>query len=131
MRHYALALAIVLAGCGKEEPKPAPNAGASGKFATPDATIKTLVAACKAKKKEDVAACFAKDAEGEFQKLRKLEIPEGEWVEVFGDLGAFEVVKVNQADKSSSTATVEVTFKSKKEEIHMVKEGNDWKIQGF
>lgn len=127
-----------LTGCGDEAPKPPPNPNAPAYWTdwdTPAATIKTLARASKAKKKEDVAKCFAESAAGEFQKLRKLEIPDKEWPEVFLEFENLEVGTEHSESGKPNEMTVEVKItkegKTKTEKMRLVKEGKEWKIQDF
>lgn len=137
-RTIALTIPLLITGCNEDPkapeadgPKPAAEPAAPAEpakpaadYSTPEATIKTLIAACAAKDKAGLSACFSKASEGEFKSIVEQTATEEEWTEFFEFFKGATIT-------GSEGPKVAVKLTKRDEEITLAKEGSDWKVMGF
>jgi len=134
-RAIAIAIPLIMVSCNKGQQEPAPDgpepaaepaapAKPAADYSTPEATIKTLIAACTAKDKAGLSACFSKTSEGEFKSIVEQTATDEEWTEFF-DFFKGATITGSDGPKVAVTPTKHAA------EITLAKEGSDWKVMGF
>jgi hypothetical protein len=108
---------------------------AEGPFATPEATVKTFLAAAAAKDPGMLAKCFAENAEEEFAAIREQKLAAKDLEEIAAMFGAGRVLSAATAGDGKS-ATVRIAMRrggeESEEEISLAPdEHGEWKIVGF
>ena len=125
----AAALAICVVGCG------------DAKYASPKATMESMLAAGKAGDKDAMFACFSEGTRAKFDEMEKLfadlkaERPELAEKAKMGDVSQKMMEKAKDATMEygeekidGDKATLEVTTDGDKETLQFVREGGGWKI---
>lgn len=134
-RALAIAIPLIIASCNESQeeivpgdPKPVAEEAKpiqpAADYASPEATVKTLIAACADKDKAALAACFSESSEGEFRPIIEQTATDEMWNEFF-DLFKGATVTGSDGDK------VNVKLTKRDETIGLKKEGDVWKIMGF
>jgi len=147
MKNTLMITLLVLGACTKPEaevahPDGAPPAVDEGRptmaeapcdFCRPEAAVQTFISACAKKDTALLARCFSADAEKEFSAIVDGTASEkdlGELQEMFD--GAEVGEAAIGADAETATVRVNLTLEDRpNEDLKLVKEGEEWKIQGF
>ena len=116
------------------DPEPAAPADAAQlDFSTPEAAVGTFIRGCAEKDVEILSQCFSNDAEKEFSGIIAKEVNEkdlNELEQMFGRASVTEAVM--KAGGMSAAVKVKLEWEGRPDEtLTVVKEGADWKIQGF
>ena len=116
------------------EPEPAAPADAADlDFSTPEAAVSTFIRGAAKKDIEILSQCFSSDAEKEFHAIIAKDVSEkdlGELEQMFGRASVTEAVM--KAGATSAAVKVKLEWEGRPDEtLNVVKEGADWKIQGF
>jgi hypothetical protein len=147
MKHVLMIMLLVPCACTKPEaevahPDAAPPAADDGRpamgeapcdFCRPEAAVQTFISACAKKDTELLARCFSADSEGEFQPIVEGTASDKDLDELQEMFDGAEVAEASiGADEETATVRVNLTLESRPhEDIKLVKEGEEWKIQGF
>ncbi len=101
-----------------------------GDFSTPQLAVETFLGAALARNLDLLSRCFAQDSEGEFAPLRNKTASPQE-LEGLAEFVRGAIITGVKLSANQNVATVQVKFRSRDEEIHMVRTETGWKVQGF
>ena len=104
---------------------------AQADFTSPEAVVKTMIAAIDARDADLLSKCFSSEAKGEFTALREKRVSESDWVEMKRMFDGALVGETFLRPDDPNRAVVSVQLKSRAERISVVKEGRGWGIVGF
>jgi hypothetical protein len=104
------------------------SCGSGQDLSTPEATVKTLIAASEAKDKDNLSACFSKNAAGEFQSIVNKTLTDKQLNElkIF-----FTGAIITSSHLEGNNAVVSLKLNSREENIALAKEGEQWLILDF
>jgi len=105
-----------------------------GPFGTPEATVRSFLAACAAKDAGMVGKCFAASCDREFAPFRDVHAPPEAFAEFAATFASAKVRGVELAE-DGRTAVVEIDFRrgdaEATERLEMVLDDAEWKIVAF
>ena len=105
------------------------SAPKSRNFSSPKAVVETFIKAAGKKKKKVLSSCFSERSPGEWDEIRNETLSKSDLNGLKKFVSGAVVSKVEM--KGENDAIVFVTFKTREEKIHTVKEGNRWLIMDF
>ena len=102
-------------------------------FSTPEATVNTFITAGAAKDVDALSMCFSMTVEKEFAGFAAKEATEEDLRLLAEMMSTASVVQTSmKAGGTSAAVEIKMNWEGRTEEtINVVKEGEDWKIQGF
>ncbi|MHC4607735.1 MAG: nuclear transport factor 2 family protein [Planctomycetota bacterium] len=101
-------------------------------FTGPHAAVATFIKACADRNADLLAMCIADAAAGEFRSLREGTAKKSQMDELQMMFRGAIITKVNPMAEDRARVDVALNWKGRKrEQIYLVKEGGDWKIQDF
>jgi hypothetical protein len=110
-------------------PNPASTEKLKADFSTPRAAIETFFAAAAARDLDMLSQCFADNAPGEFDGLRKKTAGKND-LDQFAEFVQGAII-TNVVMENGTTATVAVRFRSRDERIQLTKTVNGWRVVDF
>jgi hypothetical protein len=95
--------------------------------------VQTFISACAAKDASLLSRCFSADPEGEFLPILEGTASEKDLDELQKMFDGAQVAEATIGDEAeTATVRVDLTLEDRPhEDLKLVKEGEEWKIQGF
>lgn len=121
-----LAMTVLASLAGAQQPT-----ATKADFSTPEATVKTMIAAVTANDADVLSATFSPQAEGEFEDVRMKTLSRDDWAEFKRMFDGAQVLETFINPDTPDEAVVRVQLKEGEERIHLAKEGSNWRIRGF